>query len=128
MRRLASIGYAIYLPSGDAGEAHVLTRQEMRLVCDLGVAEAKGKVQIGSTIRESQSAEDPLELAKQIAATDVDIIQLSQLDARHGMIPTESERGVQGQANLPLRRQFGLHARIGGDSPTRFHGCLGAST
>jgi 4-hydroxy-tetrahydrodipicolinate synthase len=92
LQRLVEARNGIYLGSGGAGEGHVLTRQELRRVYEIGVEEAKGKVPLYANPRESRSAEAMLEVAREAVAAGVDCVQLYQLDAGHGMIPTQVEQ------------------------------------
>lgn len=92
LRRLIDAGLGIYLPSGGAGEAHVLTVEEMGRLCAIGVDEARGKVPLHAGLRESRSAAAMYEIARPAVDAGVDVVQLYQLDAGHGMVPSQREQ------------------------------------
>lgn len=92
LRRLVVARNGIYLGSGGAGEGHVLTPRELRRIYEIGVDEAKGKVPIYANPRESRSAALMYEIAKEAVEADVDVVQIYQVDAGHGMIPTQREQ------------------------------------
>jgi 4-hydroxy-tetrahydrodipicolinate synthase len=92
IRRLVAARQGVYLGSGGAGEGHTLTVAELRRVYDIGVAEAKGKVPVCANPRESRSAAAMFEVAHQAIEAGVDLVQIYQLDAGHGMIPTQREQ------------------------------------
>lgn len=91
-RRLVAANNGIYLSSGGAGEAAVLSLDEMRRICEIGVEEGGGRVPVYAGLRESRSADAMFEVASQAIAAGVDLVQLYQLDNGHGMIPTASEQ------------------------------------
>jgi 4-hydroxy-tetrahydrodipicolinate synthase len=92
LRRLIAARIGIYLPSGGAGEAHVLSLDEMLRLCQIGVEEARGKVPVHAGCRESRSAADMYAIAAQAVTAGVDTVQLYQVDNGHGMIPTQREQ------------------------------------
>jgi 4-hydroxy-tetrahydrodipicolinate synthase len=92
LRRLVATGTGVYLGSGGAGEGHVLTIDELRTVYSIGVEEAKGKVPVYANPRESRSAAAMYEVVRAAIEADVDVVQLYQVDAGHGMIPTLLEQ------------------------------------
>jgi len=94
IRRLAEANNAIFLSSGGAGEAQSLTVDEMRRVCEVAVAEAKGVVPVYAGLRESRTAQAMYEIARPAIEADVDAVQLYQLDYGHGMIPTLAEQSL----------------------------------
>jgi len=94
LRRLVAARNGIYLGSGGAGEGHVLTARELRRIYEIGVEEAKGKVPLCANPRESRSAALMYEVAKEAVEANVDVVQIYQLDAGHGMIPTQREQDV----------------------------------
>lgn len=92
LRSLVAARTALFLSSGGAGEAHVLTPKELGRIYKIGVEEAKGKVPVYAGLRESRSAAAMYEVAKQAIDAGVDCVQLYQLDNGHGMIPTPREQ------------------------------------
>jgi len=77
---------------GGAGEAHVLTPQEMGRIYQIGVEEGKGKVPVYAGLREPRSAAAMYEVAKAAIDAGVDAVQIYQLDNGHGMIPNAREQ------------------------------------
>jgi 4-hydroxy-tetrahydrodipicolinate synthase len=92
IQRLVAARTGLYLAIGGASEAHVLTNAEMKRICEIGVEEAKGKVQVNAGLKECRSAAAVIELARDARDAGVDAIQIYQLDAGHGMIPTVREQ------------------------------------
>jgi 4-hydroxy-tetrahydrodipicolinate synthase len=92
LRRLVATGNGVYLGSGGAGEGHVLTTAELRRVYEIGVEECRGRVPVYANPRESRSAAAMYEVAGEAVAAGVDVVQIYQLDAGHGMIPTLREQ------------------------------------
>jgi len=92
LRRLVDARTSLYLCSGGAGEAHVLTLKEMGRIYQIGVEAGKGKVPVYAGLRESRSAAAMYEVAKEAIDAGVDAVQLYQLDNGHGMIPTPREQ------------------------------------
>lgn len=92
LRRLVKARNGLYLSSGGAGEAAVLTLEEMRRISEIAVEEGKGRVPVYAGLRESRSAAAMYEIASQAIAAGVDAVQLYQLDNGHGMIPTVAEQ------------------------------------
>jgi 4-hydroxy-tetrahydrodipicolinate synthase len=92
LRRLVAARNGIYLGSGGAGEGHSLSPAELRRVYEIGVEEARGKVPVYANPRESRTAEAMYEVAKQAVEAGVDMVQLYQVDAGHGMVPTLAEQ------------------------------------
>lgn len=92
LRRLVAARNGIYLGSGGAGEGHSLSPKELRRVYAIGVEEAKGKVPLYANPRESRTAEAMYEVAREAVAAGVDMVQLYQVDAGHGMTPTLREQ------------------------------------
>ena len=94
IQRLVAARTGLYLAIGGASEAHVLTNAEMKRICEIGVEEAKGKVQVNAGLKECRSAAAVIELARDARDAGVDAIQIYQLDNGHGMIPTIREQEV----------------------------------
>ena len=92
LRRLIDARNDLFLASGGAGEAHVLTTQELYRVYKIGAEEGKGKVRVFAGLRESRSAAAMYEIARAGVDAGVDAVQLYQLDNGHGMIPTLREQ------------------------------------
>jgi 4-hydroxy-tetrahydrodipicolinate synthase len=92
LRRLVAAGNGIYLGSGGSGEGHALTPEELRLVYDIGVDEAKGKVPVYANPREARTADAMHAVCAQAVEAGVDMVQVYQLDAGHGMTPTVREQ------------------------------------
>jgi 4-hydroxy-tetrahydrodipicolinate synthase len=101
VERLADARQGVYLGSGGAGEGHVLSRQELRRLYDIGVQAAKGRVTVCANPRESRTAADMYAVAKEAVAAGVDMVQLYQLDGGHGMIPTQLEQAQYFNELLP---------------------------
>lgn len=113
--RLVEAGNGVYLGSGGAGEGHVLTAQELRRVYDAGVEVCRGRVPVHANPRESRSAAAMYEVAREAVAAGVDVVQIYQLDAGHGMIPTLREqeayfRELLGELDHPLAISVHLYA------------------
>jgi len=116
LRRIAEAGNGVYLGSGGAGEGHVLTPAELRQIYDAGVAECGGRVPVYANPRESRSALAMYEVAREAVAARVDVVQIYQLDAGHGMIPTPREqetyfRELLAELDHPLA--ISIHAYAG---------------
>ena len=92
VRRLVAAQTGLYLAIGGASEAHVLSNAEMKRIYEIGIEEAKGKVQVNAGLKECRSAQAVYELAKDAMDAGVDAIQIYQLDNGHGMIPTAREQ------------------------------------
>ena len=92
LQRLVDAKTSLYLCSGGAGEAHVLTPKEMGRIYQIGVEVGKGKVPVYAGLRESRSAAAMYDVAKEAIDAGVDCVQLYQLDNGHGMIPTPPEQ------------------------------------
>ncbi|HEV7680395.1 MAG TPA: dihydrodipicolinate synthase family protein [Candidatus Dormibacteraeota bacterium] len=92
LRRIADAGNGVYLGSGGAGEGHVLTTAELRRIYEIGVEVCGGSVPVYANPRESRSAAAMYEVAREAVAAGVDVVQIYQLDAGHGMIPTLREQ------------------------------------
>src|ERR1700680_2792220 len=84
LQRLVDGNNGIYLLSGGTGEGHVLTPNEARRICEVGVEVAKGKVPLYANPRESRSAADVLAYSREAVAAGVDVVQFYQLDGGHG--------------------------------------------
>jgi 4-hydroxy-tetrahydrodipicolinate synthase len=120
LRRLVASDTGIYLGSGGAGEGHVLTVDELRLVYRIGVDEAKGRVPLYANPRESRSAAAMYEVARAAVDAGVDVVQIYQVDAGHGMIPTLREQEAYFNAllekiNHPVA--ISIHAYAGYAAP-----------
>jgi 4-hydroxy-tetrahydrodipicolinate synthase len=120
LRRMVDAGNGVYLGSGGAGEGHVLTTAELRRVYDVGVDVCKGRVPVYANPRESRSAAAMYEVAREAVAAGVDVVQVYQLDAGHGMIPTLREqeayfRELLGELDHPLA--ISVHAYAGYAAP-----------
>jgi 4-hydroxy-tetrahydrodipicolinate synthase len=116
LRRIADAGNGVYLGSGGAGEGHVLTPAELRQIYDVGVSECRGRVPVYANPRESRSAAAMYEVAREAVAARVDVVQIYQLDAGHGMIPTPREqeayfRELLAELDHPLA--ISIHAYAG---------------
>ncbi|HTD91789.1 MAG TPA: dihydrodipicolinate synthase family protein, partial [Burkholderiales bacterium] len=72
LRRLVDARTSLYLCSGGAGEAHVLTLKEMGRIYQIGVEAGKGKVPVYAGLRESRSAAAMYEVAKEAIDAGVD--------------------------------------------------------
>jgi 4-hydroxy-tetrahydrodipicolinate synthase len=92
LQRLVSANNGVYLAGGGAGEGHVLSPEELRRVCQIGVEECKGKVPTYCNPREGRSAEDVYRYAREAVAAGVDMVQIYQVEAGHGMRPTPAEQ------------------------------------
>ena len=92
LRRLVAARTGLFLCSGGAGEAHVLTPKEMGRIYQIGVEVAKGKVPVYAGLREPRSAAAMYEVAKEAIDAGVDAVQIYQLDNGHGMIPNAREQ------------------------------------
>jgi 4-hydroxy-tetrahydrodipicolinate synthase len=115
LRRLVKARNGIYLGSGGAGEGHVLTPRELRRIYEIGVEEAKGKVPVYANPRESRSAALMYEVAKEAVEANVDVVQIYQVDAGHGMIPTQREQDAYftellSEINHPVAISIHLYA------------------
>jgi 4-hydroxy-tetrahydrodipicolinate synthase len=120
LRRLVEAGNGVYLGSGGAGEGHVLTPQELRRVYDVGVEVCRGRVPVYANPRESRSAAAMYEVAREAVAAGVDVVQIYQLDAGHGMIPTLGEQEAYfGEllAELQHPLAISIHAYAGYAAP-----------
>ncbi len=120
LQRLVDAGNGVYLGSGGAGEGHVLTPQELRRIYDIGVAVCRGRVPVYANPRESRSAAAMHEVAREAVAAGVDVVQIYQLDAGHGMIPTLREqeayfRELLAELQHPLA--ISIHAYAGYAAP-----------
>ena len=92
LRRMVTARTGLFLCSGGAGEAHVLTPKEMGRIYQIGVEEGKGKVPVYAGLREPRSAAAMYEVAKEAIDAGVDAVQIYQLDNGHGMIPNAREQ------------------------------------
>jgi 4-hydroxy-tetrahydrodipicolinate synthase len=92
LRRLVSARNGVYLGSGGSGEGHALSVKELRRVYEIGVEEAGGKVPVYANPRESRTADDMYDVAREAVEAGVDMVQIYQLDAGHGMTPTVKEQ------------------------------------
>ena len=97
LQRLVAAGCGVYLGSGGSGEGHTLTLAELRRVYEIGVEECKGRVSVCANPPEQRSAKHMIEIAKEAARAGVDMVQVYQVDAGHGMRPTirELERYIR---------------------------------
>jgi 4-hydroxy-tetrahydrodipicolinate synthase len=116
LTRIAEAGNGVYLGSGGAGEGHLLTPAELRQIYDVGVSVCRGRVPVYANPRESRSAAAMYEVAREAVAAGVDVVQIYQLDAGHGMIPTPREqeayfRELLGELSHPLA--ISIHAYAG---------------
>jgi len=91
LRRLVESGCGVYLGSGGSGEGHALSREELRRVYEIGVAECKGRVPVCANPPEQRTAQAMIAVAKEAAAAGVDMVQVYQVDGGHGMRPTPAE-------------------------------------
>jgi 4-hydroxy-tetrahydrodipicolinate synthase len=98
--RLVDGRNGIYVLSGGTGEGHVLTPRDARQICEIAVEVAKGKVPVYANPRESRSARDVLEYAREAVAAGIDVVQIYQLDGGHGMKPTLPEQEAYWRAVL----------------------------
>jgi 4-hydroxy-tetrahydrodipicolinate synthase len=115
LRRIVDGGNGIYLGSGGAGEGHVLTPAELRRIYEIGVEVGRGRVPVYANPRESRSAAAMYEVAREAVAAGVDAVQLYQVDAGHGMIPTVLEqeayfRELLGEIDHPIAISFHIYA------------------
>lgn len=92
LQRLINARNGIYLLSGGAGEGHVLTPSESKRICEIGMEVGGGKVPVYANPREGRTAADILVYAREAAVAGVDVVQFYQLDAGHGMKPTQLEQ------------------------------------
>jgi 4-hydroxy-tetrahydrodipicolinate synthase len=120
LQRLVDAGNGVYLGSGGAGEGHVLTPAELRRIYDVGVSVCRGHVPVYANPRESRSAAAMYEVAREAVAAGVDVVQIYQLDAGHGMIPTLREqeayfRELLAELQHPLA--ISIHAYAGYAAP-----------
>jgi 4-hydroxy-tetrahydrodipicolinate synthase len=127
LQRLVDAGNGVYLGSGGAGEGHVLTPQELRRVYDVGVSVCRGRVPVHANPRESRSAAAMYEVAREAVAAGVDVVQIYQLDAGHGMIPTLREQEAYFSellAELHHPLAISIHAYAGYAAPPSFLAAL----
>jgi 4-hydroxy-tetrahydrodipicolinate synthase len=94
LQRLVNANNGVYLAGGGAGEGHALSPEELRRVCEIGVEECKGKVPTYCNPREGRSAEDVYRYAREAVAAGVDMVQIYQVEAGHGMHPTPIEQNA----------------------------------
>jgi 4-hydroxy-tetrahydrodipicolinate synthase len=118
--RVAEAGNGVYLGSGGAGEGHVLSTPELRRLYEVGVEVCRGRVPVYANPRESRSAAAMYEVAREAVAAGVDVVQIYQLDAGHGMIPTLREqeayfRELLAELQHPLA--ISVHAYAGYAAP-----------
>lgn len=91
LQRVVDGRNGIYLGSPGAGEGHMLTVEEYRRIFQIGVEVGKGKVPVYANIRESRSAEQVIELAREAIGAGVDAIQLYGLSPGQVMILSAAE-------------------------------------
>ena len=90
-QRLIDAKIGLYLGSGGTGEAHTLTRDELRQVYKAGVASAKGKVAVWANPPEQHTARGTLEHARLAIECGVEGVNVYALATLHLMKPTSRE-------------------------------------
>ncbi len=91
LRRMVAAGCGVYLGSGGSGEGHTLTLDELSRVYEIGVEECKGRVPVCANPPEQRTAKHMIAIARAAAKAGVDLVQVYQVDAGHGMRPTARE-------------------------------------
>lgn len=89
--RMCRANTAIYIGSGGAGEAHVLSPDELRRLYRAGVDAAAGRVKVAANPPEPRSAAHMLHLATIAIESGIELVQLYGPDPGHGMVPTRVE-------------------------------------
>lgn len=92
LRWVSDSGCGVYLGSGGSGEGHALSLDEITRVYEIGVEECKGKVPVRANPPEQRHAQGMIAVASAAARAGVDVVQVYQLDAGHGMMPTPAEQ------------------------------------
>ncbi len=92
LRFVSDAGCGIYLGSGGSGEGHTLSLDEISRVYEIGVEVCKGKVPLNANPPEQRHAQGMIAVASAAARAGVDVVQIYQLDAGHGMVPTPAEQ------------------------------------
>jgi 4-hydroxy-tetrahydrodipicolinate synthase len=92
LRRMIDAGIGIYLGGGGTPQGFALDPDEWLQIVQIGVNECKGKVPVYGMPPESHTSKDMLRKCNLAIKAGVDIVQLYQLDAGHGMLPPVSDQ------------------------------------
>jgi 4-hydroxy-tetrahydrodipicolinate synthase len=92
LRRQVESGCGVYVGSGGSGEGHSLTLDELRRLYQIAVEECAGKVRVCANPPEQRTALAMLRICEAAASCAIELIQIYQLDAGHGMRPTIAEQ------------------------------------
>ena len=91
LQRLVDAKLGVYLGSGGSGEAHALSRDELRRVYEIGVAVCKGKVPVNANPPEQHTAQANIEHAQIAIKAGIEVVNIYGPAAWHGYRPTDLE-------------------------------------
>lgn len=94
LQRIAAAGFDLYLGSGGSGEGHSLSPQELQQVYETGVAAGGGRVSVHAMLPEESSAAETRKQVDIAVRAGVDVLNIYQLEGRHGLKPTDRELQV----------------------------------
>jgi 4-hydroxy-tetrahydrodipicolinate synthase len=118
LSRLRASGIGVYLAGSGSGEGYTLSRDERRLVLEVGAEELAGAVPVRAMGVEPRTAAEVIELAEDAVAAGVDATQVYSLDLGHGYLPTVDEQRTYlrtvldhapGQLVLSTHQSVGYH-------------------
>ncbi len=107
LKRMVAAGIGVYVGGGGSGEGYTLSRDEMKRVLDIAVAELKGKVPVRAMGVEPRTAAEMIAFLDLAHRAGVDAAQIYSLDVGHAHLPTNAELDayfseVLGAAKLPV--------------------------
>lgn len=113
VNRMADAGNGIYLGSGGAGEGHALALDELAMVYRVGVDQCAGRVPVYANPPEQRTAAAMIRSSLAAAEAGVDVVQIYQLDAGHGMRPTvEEQRAYYEEIAEAVRHPLALSLHV----------------
>jgi 4-hydroxy-tetrahydrodipicolinate synthase len=114
--RMRDAGIGVYVGGGGSGEGYTLSSAETEAVLATAAEELNGHVTVRAMGVEPRSAKDMLSLAKVVAASGLDSMQVYSLDAGHGRMPRPDELEryfCDILDDLPVKAVLSTHQSVG---------------
>ncbi len=91
LQRFVDAKLGVYLASAGSGESHAMTRAEIKRVYEIGVALAKGWIQVNANPPEQHTAKATREQTLLAVEARVDVVNVYGPASWHGFKPTDQE-------------------------------------
>jgi 4-hydroxy-tetrahydrodipicolinate synthase len=116
LRRLRAARIGVYVGGGGSGEGYTLSPDETVAVLTAAAEELNGHVPVRAMGVEPRSAKEMLQLARVVADSGLDSMQVYSLDAGHGRMPRPDELEAYFcdiLDELPVKAVLSTHQSVG---------------